>query len=221
MQPPFFPPASCLLPPAFCFLQLLLIAGCDNLFVFGSQLSQPSEAAIEIQDDYITTLNPDDVALLQRYFSGNSRWEVRKEENQIYAIRKEKIDGEYQTTINGFYFIDTEEGWHQTRLIVSFGKVYGWGQHDQEKVTIVTPKKGATVKTIVEEPYSATSGYSSYLILLGSGINIEVYEQSSEPKREFTVSAIDSVNHELKTALKHREAIQQQGKVPVPEFYPE
>ncbi len=72
------------------FLQLLLIAGCGNIFGYGSQLSQPSEAAIEIQDDYITTLNQDDVELLQRYLSGNSKWEVRKQGNQFYAIREKR-----------------------------------------------------------------------------------------------------------------------------------
>ncbi len=138
----------------------------------------------------------------------------------ILRHQREKVDGEYKTTLNGFYFIDTEEGWNQTRLIISFGKPYSLGEN-YDQITQVTPQKGAIIKTIVEEPYSATSGYSSYVVLLGNGINIEIYDQSEQIKRAFTESAIDSVNAEIRTALQHREAIRNHGKVPLPELYPE
>lgn len=192
-------------------LSLLILMGCGKI-------SQPPESVIEIKDDYILTLNIEDVDLIQKYLSGNSRWEVRKNKMGFYAIRREMVDGNYKTTINGFYSNHIKDGLTQTRVIISFGKPYGFGS-DRGNITKVTVKKNLKIKTIIEEPHSGTPGYSSYVILIGNGINLEVYDQSPEMSRDFTGLAFDSINHEIKTALQYRDDIRKSGRIPLPELY--
>jgi hypothetical protein len=157
--------------------------------------------------------------LLKRYFSGNPRWEVLQEGDKTYAIRKEKQDGKYITSLNGFYsnFEDTV-GAFQTRVIVSFGKYYGFG-NDESGITF-TDSQDKTVGVTIEGDHSGTPGNSSYLIIKSKNINIEIFEQAKNIKRNFTQQTITELNKELSDVLKYEEELTDNGVIPVLDYYP-
>ena len=198
---------------------ILFVGGCNIFSDHKGKLSRPSKASLKIEDEYITTLDGDAAALLQRYFTGNSRWDIRRGREQIYAIRREKIGDTYRSTLNGFYVSYKKREMVQTRVIVSFGKSYGLGRQ-RRNITEVKAQNGLKVKTIIEGSHGGSPGYTSYLIVVGNGVNIEVYEQAPEIKRVFTTSALISVFEEIRQVLEYKAAIATVGKVPIPELYP-
>lgn len=199
---------------------------------YGGELSRPSQSEIKLDSSLsINQFNKGNVEILKRYISGNSRWEIRKEKKYkevngeyvqcevVYAIRKEEQNGNYETTLNGYYSdFNGSSGIYQTRVIVSFGNYYGHG-NDTTHVTYAHPKE-RNIKTIIEAEHSGTPGNSSYLILKGKSINIEIYEQSKKLEREFTIQALKELNIELSMVLENADEIKTTGVSPIKEFYP-
>jgi hypothetical protein len=107
----------------------------------------------------------------------------------------------------------------QTRVIVSLGKPYGLGR-ERRNITEVKAERGRNVKIIIEGPHGGSPGYTSYVVVVGHGVNIEIYEQAPEIKRVFTTSALISVSEEIRQVLEYKAAIATAGKVPLPELYP-
>ncbi|MBC2845604.1 hypothetical protein [Winogradskyella flava] len=199
---------------------------------YGGELSRPSQSEIRLDSSLvINQFNERNFEILKRYISGNPRWEIRKEKKYktvngkhvqyevVYAIRKEERNGNYETTLNGYYSnFNGSSDIYQTRVIVSFGNYYGHGR-DTSYVTYANPKK-RNIKTIIEAEHSGTPGNSSYLILKGNSINIEVYEQSKKLEREFTIQALKELNFELSMVLENANEINTTGISPLKEFYP-
>ena len=199
---------------------------------YGGELSCPSQSEIKLDSALvINQFDKNNVEILKRYISGNSRWEIRKEKKYkpvndeyvqyevVYAIRKEERNGNYETTLNGYYSdFSGSSGVYQTRVIVSFENYYGHG-NDTTHVTYAHPKD-EIIKTIIEAEHFGTPGNSSYLVLKGNSINIEVYEQSEKLEREFTIQTLKELNLELSMVLENSDAIKNTGISPLKEFYP-
>ncbi|MCK4828735.1 hypothetical protein KA005_74075 [bacterium] len=160
--------------------------------------------------------NKEKIEIVKRYLAGNSRWEVR---GKYYAIRREKTDGGYKTTVNGFYSSKKEDGWCQTRVILSFGQPYGFGR-DRGNITRIEIGKEKVVDIIIEGPHSGVPGHSSYVIFAGEGLNLEIYEQTPKVERAFTKSAYYEVSQELREVLRHAKDVEFTGIVPIPKLYP-
>lgn len=186
---------------------------------YNGKLSQPKDATILLQNLCFDQFTTDKAMLLKRYFSGNPRWEVLQERDKIYAIRKEKQEGKYLTSLNGFYsnFEDTV-GAFQTRVIVSFGKYYGFG-NDESGITF-TDSQDKTVGVTIEGEHSGTPGNSSYLIIKSKNINIEIFEEAKNIKRNFTQETITALNKELSDVLKYEKELTDNGIIPVLDYYP-
>jgi hypothetical protein len=199
---------------------------------YGGELSYPPESEIHLDNTLsINKFDKNSVEILKRYISGNSRWEIRKEKKYktvnkeyipfevTYAIRKEERNGNFETTLNGYYsnFDDSSET-YQTRVIISFGNYFGHGR-DTTHITYGYPKD-KNIKTIIEAEHSGTPGNSSYLILQGNSINIEIYEQSKKLERNFTIKSLQELNSELTMVLKNLNEIEKLGISPIKEFYP-
>jgi hypothetical protein len=186
---------------------------------FDGQLTQPKEAVILIENLCIDKFIGDKLVTLKRYFSGNHRWEVLQERGKVYAIRKERQDGKYLTTLNGFYshFEDTSEI-YQTRVIVSFGKYYGFGNN--ETGITFTDSKDKSLITTIESEHNGSPGNSSYLIIKGNNINIEIFEQARNLNRIFTHETIKELNAELNDVLKHEKEITDNGIMAATTYYP-
>ncbi len=107
---------------AVLFITSLL--GCSG---YGGSLSEPDEARVDISRTTLNAFDPESRKTLFRYLAGNSRWEIRQERGLKYAVRREKIDGEYQTTLNGFYSHNVGDSVRQSRVILSFDRPYGFG----------------------------------------------------------------------------------------------
>ena len=73
---------------------------------------------------------------------------------------------------------------------------------------------------IVESEHSGTPGNSSYLIVNGMGLCLEIYDQAPSIERVFTKKALSEVGKELTAVLTHRNAIEATGIMPEPEYYP-
>jgi hypothetical protein len=193
---------------------LLLPAARD----YGGQLSRPSEAHVDLSDDTLNKFDAGSRDLLLRYLAGNSRWEISEEEGVKYAVRREKVKGAYETTLNGFYPSPAGDSHRQTRVILSFGNSHGFGR-ERGNITRATAGAG-DVATIIEEPHVGSPGNSSYLIIRGTGLFLEIYEQSPEAERVFTKAAWAEVCSELRDVLAHLDDIRSEGRVPIESRYP-
>lgn len=185
---------------------------------YGGQLTQPKEATVSINNLCIDQFETIKTETLKRYFSGNPRWEVLQENDKIYAIRKEMQDGKYQTSLHGFYSFDDSIGFSQTRVIISFEKYYGFGR-DESGITF-TDSKNKDLTLTVEGEHSGSPGYSSYLIIKGNHVNIEIFDQTKDVERKFTQKTINELNDELSNVLKYEKEINANGVMPITEYYP-
>ena len=181
-------------------------------------MSKPDAACVDFPDETITLLDNALRPVLFRYLAGNSRWEIREKGNLKYAVRRELVDGHYQTTLNGFYSAFEGDEVRQSRVILAFGSPYGFGR-DRGNITRVVPGS-KEVHLIVEGEHSGTPGNSSYVIIDGQGIFLEIYDQAPELERKFTKAAFAEVSAELKDVLGHIEEIRRTGVLPVADRYP-
>ena len=183
------------------------------------QLAQPKAAEVMLQGLCFEKFTADRAMILKRYFSGNPRWEVLQERDNDYAIKKEKQDGRYLSSLNGFYstFEDTV-GTFQTRVIVSFGKYYGFG-NDESGITF-TDSQDKKIGVTIEGEHSGEPGNSSYLIIKSKNINVEIFEQAKRVERNFTQQTITEINKELFDVLKYQKEITETGVLPVLDYYP-
>ena len=156
---------------------------------------------------------------LFRYLAGNPRWEIREERGLRYAVRLERVNGEFETTLNGFYSTHEDGAVHQTRVLISFGREHGFGR-ERGNITRTQPGEKDT-PVIIEGEHAGTPGNSSYTIIAGDAINLEIYDQAPELARTFTQQVYKDVSAELKDVIAHREMIEKSGVLPLPGRYPE
>lgn len=185
---------------------------------FEGVISKPVEARVDLSDSTLTKVEGPLVDTLLRYLAGNPRWEIREERGLRFAIRKEEVAGSYVTSLNGFYSAFDGEVMHQTRVLISFGKAYEFGD-EHGNVTRVRPGQAET-EIIIEGDHSGIPGNSSYLIVEGDGVFLEIYDQAPALERSFTQAAFDDVSAELAEVLKHQKEIDTEGVMPVPKRYP-
>ena len=147
---------SLLIIPAF-------LSGCFNASPINddresnSRGNLSSGVEINISQEVISQFDREKTEILKRYLAGSPLWEIRKERGNFYAVRRELVNGRYETTLNGFYSESRDDGFYQTRVILSFGSIYGFGR-DYGNVTKVLLEDDDTVKPVIEEPYSGTPG---------------------------------------------------------------
>ena len=197
---------------------LLFSCGCDPLAGYGGKLSEPDNAHIKLSDETLSLFDDELSPILFRYLAGNPRWEIREERGLRYAVRLERVDGEFETTLNGFYSTYEDGVVHQTRVLISFGREYGFGR---ARGNITRAKPGdKDVPVIIEGSHAGTPGNSSYTIIAGGGLFLEIYDQAPELHRTFTQQAYEDISAELKDVITHRSAIEKNGILPVPQRYP-
>jgi len=195
-----------------------LLCGCDPFSGYGGKLSSPEEAHIDLSDKTLAKFDREMSQILFRYLAGNPRWEIREERGVRYAVRLERVNGDFETTLNGFYSTHKDGDVRQTRVLISFGKEYGFGR---ERGNITRTKAGERdVSVIIEGEHAGTPGNSSYTIIAGGAIFLEIYDQAPELTRTFTQQTFKGVSAELKDVIDHREAIEKSGILPVEEHYP-
>jgi hypothetical protein len=189
---------------------------------FGGTLHQPKEATFEVSADAMANLSKSETDLWYQYLAGNFRWEIRKERGLYYAVRREQQNGKYVTTLNGFYSSnDLPKSYMQTRVLVSFGDTYGFGNLF-DRVTSFKLSGGSNfIEPTIEDPHDGSPGYGSYVIFKLPEANLEIFEQSSLIKRNFTRSAFAQVNAELEQVLAHAADIKINGRLPSTDLYPE
>jgi hypothetical protein len=169
-------------------------------------------------DDTLSKFDPDASAVLLRYLAGNERWEVREEGGKKYAVRREFIGGRLETTFGGYYATELDGQVRQTRVLISFGGEYGFGI-ERGNVTRTNPS-AIDVPIVLESEHVGSPGNSSYLIVHGPTVNLEIYDQAPTAERAFTKRALKEVGKELTAVLAHRDAIKATGVMPNPDFYP-
>ena len=203
------------------FALLFIIAffsGCGIATEYGGKLTSPREAHVDLSDQTLTKFDEELSQLLFRYLAGNPRWEIRKERGLRYSVRLERINGDFQTTLNGFYSTYSIGAMRQTRVLISFGKAYGFGR-ERGNITRTTPGQ-KDVSLIIEGEHAGAPGNSSYTIVSGGKVFLEIYDQAPELKRTFTQRAFNEVSAELADVIEHRKSIQKSGILPVPKHYP-
>lgn len=200
-------------------LLIFLLCGCDLLAGYGGKLSEPEEAHIDLSDETLSKFNDELSLILFRYLAGNPRWEIREERGLRYAVRLKQVNGKFKTTLNGYYSTHKDGAVHQTRVLISFGREYRFGR---DRGNITRTKTGEKdVPVIIEGEHAGTPGNSSYTIIAGDTIFLEIYDQAPKIARVFTQQVYKDVSSELKDVIEHRALIENSGILPVPERYPE
>ena len=74
-------------------------------------------AEINRSQEVISQFDREKTEILKRYLAGSPLWEIRKESGNFYAVRRELVNGRYETTLNGFYRVSRDDGSYQTRVI--------------------------------------------------------------------------------------------------------
>ncbi len=185
----------------------------------GGELVLSENADIVLLNLSIDKFTSDKIIALKRYLAGNPRWEVLNEHGKLYAIRKEKQDGKYLTSLNGYYSnFEDSLGDYESRVIISLGQYYGFG-NDESGITF-TDSKDKQLSMIIERQHDGSPGNSSYLIIKGSNMNIEIYEQAKNERRNFTQKTIGELNDELSNVLKYEKEINENGIIPISTYYP-
>lgn len=205
-----------------CMLALLAVltffCWCDTYAGYGGKLSISQEAHVDFSDQTLMKFDEDLSPLLFRYLAGNPRWEIREERGLRYAVRIERVHGAYQTTLNGFYSTYVGGAVLQTRVLISFGDAYGFGR-ERGNITR-TPPGEKDVPLIIESERAGTPGYSSYTIVSGGKVFLEIYDQAPNLARSFTQRAFNEVSAELANVIEHRTSIEKSGILPVQKHYP-
>jgi hypothetical protein len=200
------------------FLVSAFFPGCPLLSAEERALSRPDESDINCADDILRNYDGELRDVLFRYLASNPRWEIREERGLKYAVRLEEMGGKYETTLNGFYSTYNEGAVRQTRVILAFDRPYGFGR-EHGNITRVAPGT-KNVSVIVESNSFGTPGHSSYTIISGPAINLEIYDQAPILERKWTQTAFDDVCAELREVQFHREQIRKTGVMPIAQRYP-
>jgi len=165
-------------------LVLVFFPGCPLQSAEERTLSLPAESHITCADDILANYDGELRDVLFRYLAGNPRWEIREERGLKYAVRLEQMEGKYETTLNGFYSTYDQEELRQTRVILAFDRPYGFGR-ERGNITRVVPGT-KDVSVIVESNSFGTPGHSSYTIISGPTVNLEIYDQAPILERKWT-----------------------------------
>ena len=210
---------SLLLVMIFLFVSLALwFLGCKEER-YGGALSQPAEAHVDILDNTLNRFDVGSLNALFRYLASNSRWEVREDNGIKFAIRREKVLGDYKTTMNGVYLTHAGIFEQQTRVVLSFGQHY---RVDQNQGNITHVKAGTkNVAVTIEGPHLSNRDNSSYVVIEGAGLFLEIFEQSNDVARIFTKRAFSEVCSELADVLKYKDEINTTGLLPITSHYRE
>jgi hypothetical protein len=184
---------------------------------FEGSLSTPVEARVDLRGETLSKFKRSH-ELLFRYLAGNPRWEIREERGLRYAIRKEEKDGAYKTSLNGFYSSFESDVMLQTRVLLSFDKPFGFGRDYGNITRFGFGSDFANV--IVEGEHNGSPGNSSYLIVDGAGLFLEIFDQAPEIERKFSQKTVAEVSAELSAVLEHQEEIEKRGIMAQPSHYP-
>jgi hypothetical protein len=208
------------IPALILSLLAVPFLGCDAKSAsYRGEISKPEGAHINLSDQTLASFDGPLGETLFRYFAGNPRWEVREERGVRYAVRLQRVNDKFETTLNGFYWDHEGDVVRQTRLLVSLGREYGFGR---EYGNITRCKAGENdVAVIIEGNHAGTPGNSSYTIVAGNSVFLETYDQAPDVARAFIQKAFEDMSAELKDVIEHRKAIEQTGLLPVPERYPD
>jgi len=142
-------------------------------------------------------------AMLLRHLATSAKWFVTKERGETYAVRRCVVDGQWQTSLNGFYSASTFNKWgdqrFQFRIIIGpNGPVMSrpW----QSKATLAkTSDRVVRLKAIDDKAFG--QGVESYLVLRSKGAAVELFEQSPSHARPFTPLALQQIGGELQSVL--------------------
>jgi hypothetical protein len=172
---------------------------------------RPAEARVDMAADAIGGFGESGCDALLRYLASTERWELRQERGRVYAVRLERVDGIYETTLNGFYRHDDDDGDRTTRVLLALGEPYGLRVH--YRITRAIPGD-RPINLTIEGPHRGSPGYTSYLTVDGDEIFLEVYERAPELRRRFTQQALNDVSEELREVLRYIDVVAETGLLP-------
>lgn len=179
---------------------LLFLSACDRC---GSgawpggryPLSTPPEARVRLALPTLAGLGPAEVSVIERQLRASAAWSVFVERGRHYAFRRRLEGGVWQSGSNGFHSDFASGKVLQSRVALGLPGEYGFGV-ERGNVTRAAASDGSA--QLVLEKYMDQPGLQSYLIVRGGGgASLEVFEQAEGPKREFTDSALRTVEAEL------------------------
>jgi hypothetical protein len=189
---------------------------------YGGSVGKPEKSVFTVESGNLARLSKDHKDLWFQYLAGSFRWEIRKERELYYAVRREQKDGRYESTLNGFYLWDLEsEKYLQTKVLVSFGKPYGFGDLQANITNIDLIPGPMQIRPVIEEPHPGSPGSGSYIIFKNSQANLEIYEQSSTLERNFTRQAFKEINQDLEAVIANADTVRKTGRLSDTKKYPE
>jgi hypothetical protein len=174
---------------------------------------QSPDISIDLSNGVLSSFDPDLIKAVLRYCASHPNWDVREERGQIFAVRLEKAIDVCQNELNGFHSYGESSSLRETRVLLSFGRAYGYGD---EYGNVTRAKAGTkSVDVTMEQRSDIRTSYTSYVIVEGTGLYLEICESSYEANRRFTQDSYNEVCKELESVSKNRRVVAETGLVPV------
>ncbi|MGV3723446.1 MAG: hypothetical protein ACO1SX_21330 [Actinomycetota bacterium] len=179
----------------------------------------PADAgSLDVSDKTLARFTTEHRELLLRHLASSARWRVSAEEGQLMAVRREADPGAttfhdlppeaLRTTLNGFYV--THAQYLQSRVRVRFGVQNQGDYWDLPEHFQLVPVGSGIVK--LRGAQAINEGWKTNVRLDGgSGIYLEIMEESSDPKRAFSQRTLRELNRELAQVLARRKELETMG----------
>jgi len=185
-------------------LILSVICSCKYNWIIQKKIKV--KPLVHLKNINLDNFTDENSELLKRYLLGNSRWDYKKLRNIEYAVTRNLNSENKNDSIN--YYSE-----NNCYTIISFKNYIN---DNFDKITFADSiNQTLELKTTIENQ----TQFSSYLIIKGKQINIEIAETSNSLERIYTQKIIDQLINEFEYILVYKNDIENYGKMPVDEYY--
>jgi hypothetical protein len=160
---------------------------------------------IDVSDNPLADLVPDDLPLLRRHLAVSSAWKLTREGRLQVAVRREPADestpdaGKLRMTADGFYF--KHQPWRRYRLRLALGA--SPAAPDAEWQAIRADARPGMRDVLLKVQPVAEPDMRSYLTVAGdNSVFLEILEESMDGGRESTRRLLRETNEELERLLE-------------------
>lgn len=174
---------------------------------------------IDPGDLVLNQFDSNNILLLKRYLTGVGTWDYNSGRGRTYAIKIQDKSKYFNYSKNEFsYYFNDSTDLFKTKVLLSFDKFLSFG--DSLNITKVKSESSPFSIKIVPGTKQKKS-FVSDLIIEAPFFYIQIFEESSSQERKFTINALKLLNDELKDVLNNLTSIDENGIIPLNNYYPE
>ncbi len=184
-----------------------------------AQAVVPAEESLplDLGDEVLAKLQPEDIRLLQRHLAGSARWRLAPTATGLTAVLRTEgeegspLAGKLRISPDGFAFL--HQPWRRYRVRLHFGKAPADLGEYAKSVTETAP---GSIGQPISLRSTAGPDLASCLRVVGRDVTLEIIEESMDRSREMTGRLFRETCDEIKKVLAGRERVTRRGAVPLP-----